>query len=226
MTRRGWHVQRGWYPLVLQTAYPHRSLSYTHTHMPCPPHLKRNWPHFTLAANFPSQLAPHWKKWTILSSNSPWSPMKTSSPKASHGHHDTQKSMDQRFHWLKCHNAQHQFLYLWRRGIYNRADYTSKYNPAKRNQNVCPFYMEDTLPWQWHFLPDFHLHTCWSHDPFVKMQVQIPMHTSQAYALARACYYHYILHGYLFHSSTYLSSYLLTYWEIPNPISSTRDPIN
>ena len=31
MTRRGRHVQRGWYPLVLQTAYPHRSLSYTHT---------------------------------------------------------------------------------------------------------------------------------------------------------------------------------------------------
>ncbi len=31
MTRRGRHVQRGWYPLILQTAYPHRSLSYTHT---------------------------------------------------------------------------------------------------------------------------------------------------------------------------------------------------
>ncbi len=27
-------MQRGWYPLVLQTAYPHRSLSYTHTHTP------------------------------------------------------------------------------------------------------------------------------------------------------------------------------------------------
>jgi hypothetical protein len=33
MTRRGQHVQRGWYPLVLQMAYPHRSLSYTHTHL-------------------------------------------------------------------------------------------------------------------------------------------------------------------------------------------------
>ncbi|RPI66945.1 MAG: hypothetical protein EHM43_10390, partial [Ignavibacteriae bacterium] len=45
--------------------------------------------------------------------------MGTMTPKAS-------KSMDQRFHWLKCRHAQHQFLYLWRRGTANRADYASK----------------------------------------------------------------------------------------------------
>jgi hypothetical protein len=27
------------------------------------------------------------------------------------------KSMDQRFHWLKCHDAQRQFRYLWQKGI-------------------------------------------------------------------------------------------------------------
>jgi hypothetical protein len=35
---RGWNqgiytCSEDWYPLVLQTAYPHRSLSYTHTYM-------------------------------------------------------------------------------------------------------------------------------------------------------------------------------------------------
>jgi hypothetical protein len=38
--------------------------------------------------------------------------MGTMTPKAS-------KSMDQCFHWLKCCNAQHQFLYLWRCGVNN-----------------------------------------------------------------------------------------------------------
>jgi hypothetical protein len=47
----------------------------------------------------------------------------TMMPKAS-------KSNDQRFHWLKCRNAQRQFKYLWRKGILNRADYTSKHHPA------------------------------------------------------------------------------------------------
>jgi hypothetical protein len=29
------------------------------------------------------------------------------------------KSMDQQFHWLKCCDAQHQFKYLWHKGILN-----------------------------------------------------------------------------------------------------------
>jgi hypothetical protein len=65
----------------------------------------------------------------------------TMTPKAS-------KSMDQCFHWLKCRDAQCQFLYLWRRGINNQADYASKHYLAKHHQAVQPFYNEDTLPHQ------------------------------------------------------------------------------
>jgi hypothetical protein len=56
--------------------------------------------------------------------------------------------MDQRFQWLKCQNAQRQFLYLWRQGIHNRADYNSKHHPAKHHQAVRPFYIQDTHPRQ------------------------------------------------------------------------------
>jgi hypothetical protein len=67
--------------------------------------------------------------------------MKTMTPKSS-------KSMDQRFHWLKCRNAQSQFLYLWHRGTNNCAGYASKHHPAKHHQAVHPFYIHDTLPHQ------------------------------------------------------------------------------
>ncbi len=63
----------------------------------------------------------------------------TMTPKAS-------KSMDQRFHWLKCCNAQRQFLYLWHRRTSNRADYASKHHPAKHPQTVRHFYIKDTFP--------------------------------------------------------------------------------
>jgi hypothetical protein len=65
----------------------------------------------------------------------------TMTPKAS-------KAMDQCLYWLKCRNAQRQFLHLWRRGTANRADYASKHHPAKYHQAVCHFYIEDTLPKQ------------------------------------------------------------------------------
>ena len=64
--------------------------------------------------------------------------MGTMTPKAS-------KSMDQRFHWLKCRDAQRQFTYLWRRGSLNRADYASKHHPAQHHKAVRPFYVVDTL---------------------------------------------------------------------------------
>jgi hypothetical protein len=64
--------------------------------------------------------------------------MGTMIPKAS-------KSIDQQFHWLECPNAQCQFLYLWRRGIDNCANYASKHHPAKHHQAVCLFYIQDTL---------------------------------------------------------------------------------
>jgi hypothetical protein len=58
------------------------------------------------------------------------------------------KSMDQKFHWLKCRSAQQQFLYLWHRDILNRADYTSKHHAPKHHQAVCPFYIFDSLATQ------------------------------------------------------------------------------
>jgi hypothetical protein len=58
----------------------------------------------------------------------------------------TSKLMDQCFHWLKCCNAQCQFLYLGRRGMDNCADYASRRHPAKHHQAVHPFYIQDTLP--------------------------------------------------------------------------------
>jgi len=69
--------------------------------------------------------------------------MGTMTPKAS-------KSNDQRFNWLKCCNAQCQFKYLWRKGILNRADYTSEHHPARHHQNVRQFYVfdSDQLPEQ------------------------------------------------------------------------------
>jgi hypothetical protein len=54
------------------------------------------------------------------------------------------KSMDQRFHWLKCRDAQQQFQYLWRKGILNRADYASKHHAPKHHQQVCPFHVLDS----------------------------------------------------------------------------------
>jgi hypothetical protein len=67
--------------------------------------------------------------------------MGTMTPQAS-------KLMDQCSHWLKCCNVQCQFLYLWRCGIDNCANYASKHHPAKHHQAVCPFYIQDTLPRQ------------------------------------------------------------------------------
>ncbi len=58
----------------------------------------------------------------------------TMTPKAS-------KSMNKQFHWLKCHSAQRQFLYLWRRRILNRANYTSKHHAPKHHQAVHPFFI-------------------------------------------------------------------------------------
>jgi hypothetical protein len=60
------------------------------------------------------------------------------------------KSNNQRFNWLKCCNAQRQFVYLWRKEILNRAGYASKHHPAKHHQNVRPFFIFDSkeLPTQ------------------------------------------------------------------------------
>ncbi len=67
--------------------------------------------------------------------------MRTMTPKAS-------KSMINASIGLKCRNAQCQFLYLWRCGANNHADYASKHHPANYHQAVRPFYIQDTLPHQ------------------------------------------------------------------------------
>ncbi len=53
------------------------------------------------------------------------------------------KSMDQHFHWLKCRDAQHQFKYLWQKGILNQADYASKHHTPKHHKHVQPVYVFD-----------------------------------------------------------------------------------
>eukprot|EP00957_Ditylum_brightwellii_P026930 2035856-Ditylum_brightwellii.AAC.1 len=39
-----------------------------------------------------------------------------------------------RFHWLKCREAQKQFIIKWKRGTVNRADYHSKHHPPIHHQ--------------------------------------------------------------------------------------------
>jgi hypothetical protein len=60
------------------------------------------------------------------------------------------KLMDQHFNWLKCWHAQCQLQYLWRKGILNCADYSSKHHAPKHHQNVHPFFVFDntTFPEQ------------------------------------------------------------------------------
>ncbi len=80
--------------------------------------------------------------------------------------------MDQCFHWLKCCNAQRQFLYLWCRGIDNHANYASKHHPAKHHQAVHPFYIQNsTTPMNYFPLSSLICSPCfhksWSLDPFL-----------------------------------------------------------
>ena len=58
------------------------------------------------------------------------------------------KSMDMRFHWLKCRVAQRLFNIMWRRGKYNRADYHTKFHPIKHYREQRPNYVIDVLPKQ------------------------------------------------------------------------------
>jgi hypothetical protein len=60
------------------------------------------------------------------------------------------KLMDQCFHWLKCWHVQRRFQYLWRKGILNCANYSSKHHAPKHHQNERPFFVFDnsTFPKQ------------------------------------------------------------------------------
>jgi hypothetical protein len=48
------------------------------------------------------------------------------------------KSMDMRFHWLRCRDAQGQFKYYWRPGSTNLADYWTKHHPASHHVEKRP----------------------------------------------------------------------------------------
>ena len=58
------------------------------------------------------------------------------------------KSMDMRFHWLKCRMAQHIFDIMWHRGTKNRADYNTKVHPIKHYKEERPNFVVDMLPKQ------------------------------------------------------------------------------
>ena len=45
-------------------------------------------------------------------------------------------SMDMRFYWLRCREAQEQFRFYWRPGGQNLADYWTKHHPAAHHQNL------------------------------------------------------------------------------------------
>jgi hypothetical protein len=48
------------------------------------------------------------------------------------------KAMDMRFHWLRCCEAQRQFLFFWRPGPTNRADYWTKHHWAAHHIEKRP----------------------------------------------------------------------------------------
>ena len=59
------------------------------------------------------------------------------------------KSMDMRFHWLKCRVAQRLFNVMWRRAKNNRAAFHTKAHPIKHYREQQPNYIFDMLPNQW-----------------------------------------------------------------------------
>ena len=55
------------------------------------------------------------------------------------------KSMDMRFYWLRCRDAQGQFRYYWRPGPTNRADYWTKHHPASHHIEKRPSILTSKL---------------------------------------------------------------------------------
>ena len=55
------------------------------------------------------------------------------------------KSMDMRFYWLRCRDAQGQFRYYWRPGPTNRADYYTKHHPASHHIEKRPTILTSKL---------------------------------------------------------------------------------
>jgi len=51
------------------------------------------------------------------------------------------KSMDMRFYWLRCRNAQGQFRFYWARGNFNWADYSTKHHPPLYHESHRPIHV-------------------------------------------------------------------------------------
>jgi hypothetical protein len=48
------------------------------------------------------------------------------------------KTMDMRFHWLRCREAQGQCCYYWRPGTQNSTDYFTKHHQTSHHKSVHP----------------------------------------------------------------------------------------
>jgi hypothetical protein len=55
------------------------------------------------------------------------------------------KSMDMRFYWLRCRDAQGQFRYYWRPGPTNLADYWTKHHPTSHHIEKRPSILTSKL---------------------------------------------------------------------------------
>ena len=51
------------------------------------------------------------------------------------------KPMEMRCYWLKCRERQEQFHLYWKRGLFNKANYPTKYHPTKHHLQVRPDYV-------------------------------------------------------------------------------------
>jgi hypothetical protein len=48
------------------------------------------------------------------------------------------KAMDMRFHWLRCRSAQDKYIFYWRPGTQNIADYWTRHHPTNHHKAFRP----------------------------------------------------------------------------------------
>jgi hypothetical protein len=53
------------------------------------------------------------------------------------------KSMDMKYHWLRCRISQEQFRHYWKDGKSNNADYVTKHHPGIHHQATRPTFFTD-----------------------------------------------------------------------------------
>ena len=55
------------------------------------------------------------------------------------------KSMDMKYHWLRCRISQEQFRHYWAAGKTNLGDYVTKHHPAIHHQSTRGLFLTDIL---------------------------------------------------------------------------------